>query len=94
MVRKAILAAALAATISSPVLAAGSSVPLRAGATSHEPAAALSLGARRGAPLGKTSALAGEGGGGWIIGAIGLVAGVTYAFIRKADQDNDQPASP
>jgi len=90
-VRSAPLVAALAATIASPAFAAGVT-PVRAGTTNPTAASALSLGSRQGAKLGRTSALT-EGNGGWIIGALGVAAGVTFAFIRKADQDNDQPAS-
>lgn len=33
-----------------------------------------------------------SGGGGWIIGAIALVAGVTYALVEG--NDDDKPESP
>lgn len=91
--RAMLFVTALAGMVASPVLAAGASAPIRAGATSSNSAAALSLGARRGATMGRTSHLDGEGNGSWLIGAVGLVAGVVYAFVQKAD-DDDEPASP
>lgn len=89
--RAMLLVTALAGLVASPVLAAGTST--QAGAARPTSASALSLGARRGAPMGRTSALNGENNGSWIIGAAALVAGVVYAFVQDAD-DDDEPASP
>jgi len=76
--------------VTTPILAA-TEAPIRPGGATK---LFLANPARVGAPIKGASKAAGEGNGSWIIGAIGLAAGVTYAFIRKADQDNDQPASP
>ncbi len=87
---KLIALAAASLIMTSPAFAA-SQAPVRAGAATQ-----LSLAgpaARVGSPMKRGSKL-GAGNGGWIIGAIGLVAGVTYAFIQKSDDDNDNPASP
>lgn len=55
-------------------------------------ASALSLSsapARAGAPMGRQNKL--EGNSLWIIGAVALVAGVTWAIVD--DNDNDDPVS-
>lgn len=60
--------------------------------TSQTAAQRLSLSSiRTGAPVDRQSR-AGGGNWGWIIGGIGLVAGVAYALIEG--DDSDEPASP
>ncbi|RJF85517.1 hypothetical protein [Sphingomonas cavernae] len=48
---------------------------------------------RAGAPATRQSNAEGNNWG-WIIGAVGLVAGVAYALIEGDDDDDDLPASP
>lgn len=59
------------------------------------PASSLSLvgaPARAGATMTRQNRL--EGNAGWIIGAIGVIAGVTYAFVEgNDDSDPETPVS-
>lgn len=81
-----VLGAAVAATmLATPVMA-------QTQAVKASPASALSLTsapARAGAPTGQQSKL--QGNSLWIIGAVALVAGVTWAIVD--DNDNDDPVS-
>lgn len=76
--------------IASPVLAQAQSAAPQSAAQRLSVTAAQQ---RAGAPVAARNNAAG-GNWGWIIGAIGLVAGVTYALIQKNDDDDDEPASP
>lgn len=81
--------AAASLLISMPVLAqarAGTQNPAQRLSIANSPAV------RAGAAVSDGNSA--RGGGGWIIGAIGVIAGVVYAFIQKDNDDDDFSASP